>query len=162
MTDKWIPKDVNRMSKPVYLQLATQSIELTDSQSYTKEEIDKKLVSADMGSAYSLGGKLVYSIYTTMETSRNIPKNIDFDYVVLTIQSHQHPYYLTKDSGSLSFGLQNISNSDYSWGSTYTMNATVSLIKRSNDADQWVLSTSVDCKNSYYYGPAINAYFFKY
>lgn len=164
MTDKWIPKDVNRMSKPVYLQLAAQSIELTDSQSYTKEEIDKKLVSADMGNAYSLGGKLVYSMYTTMETSRDIPKTIDFDYVVLTIQDHQHPYYLTKDSSSLSFGLRgdalnNTSNPN--WGSSYTGNATISLSKTSDDTG-WRLSSSVDCKNFYYGGPAINAYFFKY
>ena len=115
-----------------------------------------------MGNAYSLGGKLVYSIWTMMETTRDIPKTIDFDYVVLIIQSHQHPYYLTKDSSSLSFGLQNEGSSDYSWGTTYTYNATVSLTKRSNDANQWVLSTSVDCKNSFYHGPAINAYFFKY
>lgn len=159
MTDKWIPKDVNRMSKPVYLQLATQSIELTDSQSYTKEEIDKKLVSADMGNGYSLGGKLVYSIYTIMEASRNIPKTIDFDYVVLTIQSHQHPYYLTKDSGSISFGLQ---DSSYKWDSNYTTNATASLSSSSSDNDQWILSTSVDVKYSFSSGPAINAYFFKY
>ena len=150
MTDKWIPKDVNRMSKPVYLQLATQSIELTDSQSYTKEEIDKKLVSADMGNAYSLGGKLVYSVYTTMESSRDIPKTIDFDYVVLIIQDHQHPYYLTKDSGTLSFGLRSdafSTSSNPNWGNNYTGNATISLSKTS-DGTQWKLSSSVDCKNS--------------
>ena len=161
MTDKWIPKDVNRMSKPVYLQLATQSIELTDSQSYTKEEIDKKLVSADMGNAYSLGGTLVYSTYTHMDSSSTIPATVNFDYAVITVKSHQHPYYLTKNNGYVSLGLQEAtSSSSISWGSTYTTNATVYLEK--NEDGSYRLRCSVDTKNSYYYGDAINAYFFKY